>query len=72
MYLRREGRTKAHVFITMLAYMIEKKLSEYWKKEAVTVKEGLIALSTVITGIIKIANIEIYSAPQCQDQFLFF
>ena len=59
LYLRREDRTKAHVFITMLAYMIEKKLSEYWKKEAVTVKEGLIALSTVITGIIKIANIEI-------------
>lgn len=59
LFLRREDRTKAHVFITMLAYMIERKLSEYWKKAAITVKEGLVALSTVITGVIEIANIKI-------------
>ena len=59
LFLRREDRTKAHVFVTMLAYMIENKLSEYWKKAGVTVKEALIALSTVITGVIEIANIKI-------------
>ena len=59
LFLRREDRTKAHVFITMLAYMIEKKLSEYWKNEKIVVTEGLNALTTVITGIIEIANMKI-------------
>ena len=43
----------------MLAYMIEKKLSEYWKNEKIVVTEGLNALTTVITGIIEIANMKI-------------
>jgi transposase len=59
LYLRREDRTRAHVFVTMLAYMIERKLSEYWKEVEGTVKEGLDALTTVITGTIEIANIKI-------------
>jgi transposase len=59
LYLRREDRTRAHVFVTMLAYMIERKLSEYWKEAEVTVKEGLYALTTVITGTIEIAKIRI-------------
>jgi len=58
-YLRREDRTRAHVFVTMLAYMIERRLSEYWKEAELTVKEGLDALITVITGTIEIANIKI-------------
>ena len=44
LYLRREDRTRAHVFVTMLAYMIERKLAEYWKEAELTVKEGLDAL----------------------------
>ena len=59
LYLRREDRTRAHVFVTMLAYMIERKLSEYWREVELTVKEGLDALTTVITGTIEIANIKI-------------
>ena len=59
LYLRREDRTKAHVFVTMLAYMIERKLSEHWKEAGLTAKEGLDALTTVITGTIEIANIKI-------------
>ena len=40
-------------------YIIERKLSEYWKEADLTVKEGLDALTTVITGTIEIANIKI-------------
>ena len=29
LYLRREDRTRAHVFVTMLAYIIKRKLSQY-------------------------------------------
>ena len=40
-FLRREDRTKAHVFVTMMACMIEKKLSEYWSNLEITVLEGI-------------------------------
>ena len=59
LFLRREDRTKAHVFVTMLAYMIERKLSEYWKDAPVSVKEGLNALTTVTTAVMEIANVKI-------------
>ncbi len=58
-FLRREDRTKAHVFITMLAFMIEKKLSEYWEKSKMTVPEGLSALSTLTTSIVRVAGFQI-------------
>ena len=58
-FLRREDRTKAHVFVTMLAYMVERKLSEYWREADITVKEGLSVLTTAITGTIEIADVKI-------------
>ena len=68
LHLRREDRTRAHVFVTMLAYMIERKLAEYWKEAELTVKEGLDALTTVITGTIEIANIKIGSGLKSPDK----
>lgn len=64
LFLRREDRTKAHVFITMLAFMIEKKLSEYWKKNKMTVPEGLSALSTLTTSVIRVAGFDINKVNQ--------
>lgn len=59
LYLRREDRTKGHVFITMLAYMIQKKLAEYWKELDITVTEGLNALTMLGTSIISVDKINI-------------
>lgn len=58
-FVRREDRTKAHVFVTMLSYMIERKLSEYWKDLQITTVEGIDALTTLTTNIIKISDITI-------------
>ena len=55
-FLRREDRTKAHVFVTMMACMIEKKLSEYWTKIETTVVEGLNALTTLINTTLSIGD----------------
>ena len=59
LFLRREDRTKAYVFITMLGYMMQKKLNEYWKEADIPVSEGLSALTTVTTGMVSVANIKI-------------
>lgn len=61
-FLRREDRTKAHVFVTMMACMIEKKLSECWSSLKTTVSEGLNALITLITTTLSIGESNITKA----------
>jgi transposase len=46
-FLRNEERTRAHVFVVMLSYMIYRKLEQYWKSEDITVKEGVQKLSKI-------------------------
>lgn len=55
-FLRREDRTRSHVFVTMLAYMITRKLDEYWAQEEMSVKECLNELSSLSFGKISINN----------------
>jgi len=46
-YVRNAGRTRAHVFIVMLAYLLRLKLEQAWRSLDVTVEEGLKRLSTL-------------------------
>ena len=43
-FVRRESRTRAHVFVVMLAYLLVQELNRLWKTLEVTVEEGLKAL----------------------------
>jgi len=47
LYLRNELRTRGHVFIVMLSYLIEKYLREKWRGLDITVEEGVHELSTI-------------------------
>ncbi len=40
-FVRKEGRTRAHVFIIMLAYLLAFELRRLWRDQEVTVEEGL-------------------------------
>ena len=46
-FLRLEARTRAHAFVVMLAYQIIRYLASCWHAFAVTVEEGLHALTTL-------------------------
>lgn len=46
-YLRKSERTISHLFICMLAYIIERHLREKWKDFNITVAEGIEKLSTI-------------------------
>lgn len=46
-FVRKASRTKAHVFIVMLSYMIAYKLRRHWHDVEVTVEEGINELSSV-------------------------
>ena len=55
-FVRKKERTKAHVFIIMLAYMIEHQLRKDWRKVDVTVQEGIAELASICSIKIKIAG----------------
>ena len=46
-YVRLEERTRAHVFVVMLAYMITRELDVCWKILNLTVAEGISSLSSL-------------------------
>ena len=63
-YLRNAERTKGHVFVTMLSYMITRYLKESWKYLDLTVEEGIKELSTISSDIIQIGDKEINKIPK--------
>jgi len=46
-YVRRESRTRGHVLVVMLAYLIIAELARRWQELDTTVEEGIKALSTI-------------------------
>ena len=48
-YVRRESRTRGHVFVVMLAYRLIAELARAWRALDVTVEEGLAELATLCT-----------------------
>jgi hypothetical protein len=44
-YVRKAGRTRAHVFVVMLSYLFVRELRECWREIDATVEENLTALS---------------------------
>lgn len=46
-YVRTEASTRGHVFVIMLAYLLERELAKYWRDLEVTVAEGLDELGSL-------------------------
>lgn len=55
-YVRKESRTRGHVFVVMLAYRIIRRLKEYWKELNVRVEEGIGRLSSLCVNRVKVAG----------------
>ena len=46
-FVRKESRTRGHVFVVMLAYQIVMELAQYWRDFDLTVAEGVSELSSL-------------------------
>ena len=46
-YVRKANRTRVHVFIIMLAYMLAYELRRLWKDVELTVEEGIAELGSI-------------------------
>ena len=45
-FVRKDTRTRGHVFVVMLAYLLRQKLKEAWRNFDITVEEGIKQLTT--------------------------
>ncbi len=66
-YVRKEKRTRGHVLVVMLAYIIVKELQKLWAEMDLTVEEGITELSTIDSREIKVGNVSYYQIPQPRE-----
>ena len=63
-HVRTEASTRGHVFAVMLAYKIERQLSELWKKCECTVPEGIDELGAIRSTIVTLNEASCQKIPQ--------
>ena len=66
-YVRKANRTKAHVFVIMLAYMIAYELRRLWQDVELTIEEGIAELSSLCATEVVIGNLSIHTIPIPRD-----
>ena len=67
-YVQKASRTRGHLFVVMLAYMIIKYLSEIWADFDLKVEEGIESLCNITSIEVKIGNLSFWQVPQPDDK----
>ncbi len=66
-FVRKEHRTKGHVLVVMLAYILVQELQKLWEEMHITVEEGLLELSMLTTMEIQIGHTCYQQIPQPRE-----
>lgn len=66
-YVRKEKRTRGHVLVVMLAYIIVHELEKLWVEMDLTVAEGMSELSTISSMEIQIGEASYQQIPEPRD-----
>lgn len=66
-YVRKEERTRGHVFVVMLSYIIVHELRELWVEMDMTVQEAIKELSTITCDEIRLSGTSFHQIPQPRD-----
>ena len=66
-HVRTKGHTRAHAFIAMLSYIIEKHLREKWKDINITVKEGINELSSINGVDVQVGAVKYNEVPEPRE-----
>lgn len=59
-YVRTEPSTRGHVFVVMLAYLLERELDQYWRGLETTVAEGIDELASLRGVELAIGQVPMY------------
>ena len=63
-YVRTEASTRGHVFVVMLAYLLERELNRYWHGLELTIAEGIDRLGTLCGTEIEIGQERYQTVPE--------
>ena len=63
-YVRKSDRTRGHVFVVMLSYLLVRELREAWREVDATVEESLDLLSGLCGVRVLMLGSEIYTIPK--------
>jgi len=63
-FVRKASRTRGHMVIVMLAYMITHYVRRYWREIDFTIEEGVRELSTISADVVRVAGKEISMIPK--------
>jgi len=63
-YVRKSGRTRTHVFVVMLSYLLVREMRESWREVDATVEECLRSLASLCGVRVTVRGSEIYSIPK--------
>ena len=63
-FVRKANRTRAHVFIIMLAYLLVYELRRLWRDVEMTVEGGLKNLATLCATEVLIGNVSVQTIPE--------
>jgi transposase len=66
-YVRKEERTRGHVFVVMLSYIIVHELKKLWVEMDMTVQEAIKELSTITCDEIILGGTSFHQIPQPRD-----
>ena len=67
-FVRKRERTIAHLFITMLAYKIERFLRSAWRDLDLTVAEGIAELSSIVSCVVVVGGVDIIRVPKANER----
>lgn len=66
-FVQKAARTRAHVFIIMLAYLLAYELRRLWQDVEMTIEEGLQELSSLCATEVQIADTVVQTVPQPRE-----
>ena len=66
-HVRKRPRTRAHAFIAMLSYIIEKHLREKWEDINITVEEGIHELSSINCISVRAGAVKYNQVPEPRE-----
>ena len=67
-FVRKANRTRAHVFIIMLAYLIAYHLRRLWQDVEVTIEEGIGELSSLCATEVIIGDVHVQTVPAPRER----
>lgn len=63
-FVRKDLRTRGHVLVVMLAYLMEKEIYKYWREIEITIAEGLDELASLRAVEMQIENVVCQKIPE--------